>query len=223
MRFKPGKALLHSILLCLIILNGALAQSHFQLQATDYGILPRSAETLSGVLTMPLFHASAEHLWGNLLALFSLSFLLGLFAPGLLPRAILIMWLLSGSILWMIGRPLWHIGASGLVYGLIAWFPALALWRRNQAYNVLTLLVLIYYGSAVWGLFPANPQVSYEGHISGLISGILTAFFLRKHVPQDPKKDSDADPAEVDGNEEDRYMQFDYRRESNATPSDNSE
>lgn len=222
MNFKPGKALLNSILLCVIILNGSLAQSHFQLQAADYGILPRTAETLSGVLTMPLFHASAEHLWGNLLGLFSLSFLLGLFAPGLLPRAILFMWLLSGSILWMIGRPLWHIGASGLVYGLIAWFPTMALLRRNQAYNVLTLLVLIYYGSAIWGLFPANPQVSYEGHISGLISGILAAVILRKHVPQDPKRESGSDAAEDDA-DDDRYMRFDFRQERAATPDDNSE
>jgi membrane associated rhomboid family serine protease len=222
MSIKPGKALLNSILLCVIILNGSLAQSHFQLQATDYGILPRSAETLSGVLTMPLFHASAEHLWGNLLALFSLSFLLGLFAPGLLPRAILIMWLLSGFILWTIGRPLWHIGASGLVYGLIAWFPAMAILRRNQAYNVLTLLVLIYYGSAIWGLFPGNPQVSYEGHISGLISGIITAIFLRNHVPQDPKTESGSDLTEGDVHE-DRYMEFDFRQERTITPDDNSE
>ncbi|MEY3982995.1 MAG: hypothetical protein RL160_552 [Bacteroidota bacterium] len=222
MSFKPGKALLNSILLCVIILNGSLAQSHFQLQATDYGILPRTTETLSGVLTMPLFHASAEHLWGNLLALFSLSFLLGLFAPGLLPRAILSIWLLSGFMLWMIGRPLWHIGASGLVYGLIAWFPTMSLLRRNQAYHVLTLLVLIYYGSAVWGLFPANPQVSYEGHISGLISGMLTAIILRKHIPQDPPKEDRSDVMDEHAYE-DRYMRFDFRKEDTVTPGDNSE
>lgn len=217
---KPLRAAISSILLCGIILQGWVAQQHFQLHATSYGLMPRDASSLGGIITMPLFHGSAEHLWGNLLALFCLSFLLTLFAPGLLPRAMLIMWLCGGALLWLIGRPAWHIGASGLVYGLIAWFPSLALMRRNQAYTVLTLLVLLYYGSAIWGLLPANPEVSYEGHLSGLISGIIAAFLLRKHIPNDPK--SGVDEEEQESDVEDPYRRFDYRHRERITPDDSS-
>lgn len=216
---KPLRAAISSFLLCMIILQGWVAQQHFQLNAASYGLMPRNASSLSGIITMPLFHGSAEHLWGNLLALFCLSFLLALFAPGLLPRAIMIMWLCGGALLWLIGRQAWHIGASGLVYGLIAWFPSLALMRRNQAYTVLTLLVLLYYGSAIWGLLPANPEVSYEGHLSGLISGIIAAFLLRKHIPRDPKSSLEE---EQESEEEDPYRRFDYRHRERITPDDSS-
>lgn len=214
-----SKSLVGSILLCAIIFQGWIAQNHFQLRAEDYGLFPRNLTSLGSILSMPLFHASPEHLWGNLLSLFCLSFLLGLFAPGLLARAILIIWLAGGALLWLIGRPLWHIGASGLVYGLIAWFPAMALLRRSHTYQVLSLVVLIYYGSALWGLLPADPRVSYDGHLSGLLAGILAALLLRGHIPQDPKPEHDT---QVES-EEDEYMRFDYRNQGQPTPDDNSE
>jgi membrane associated rhomboid family serine protease len=131
----------------------------------------------------------------------------------------MIIWLCGGALLWLIGRPYWHVGASGLVYGLIAWFPSLALMRRNQTYTVLTLLVLLYYGSAIWGLLPANPEVSYEGHLSGLISGIIAAFLLRKNIPKDPKHEAEE---ETEYDNEDPYRRFDYRYREQITPDDSS-
>ncbi len=216
---KPGKAIIGSVLLCGIILQGWIAQQQFQLHAESYGLMPRVSSSLGGIFTMPLFHASTSHLWGNLLAIFCLSFLLALLAPGLLLRAIIIMWIGGGTVLWLIGRPLWHIGASGLVYGLIAWFPAMALMRRNYSYTVLSLVVFIYYGSAIWGLLPADPGISYEGHISGLLSGILAAYLLRRQVPSDPKPD---EPDEELSNE-DPYLRFDYRQKEHFTPGDTYE
>ncbi len=214
------RALLRPFLLGFFMLACWEAQEYFQLSYTDFGVYPRDMRSLSGILTMPLFHGSSEHLWGNLISIFSLYALLSFFSPQLSLAALLIMWFAGGSFLWIIGRSSWHIGASGIVYGLIAWFPAMALLRRNFGYRVLAGIVLIYYGSSLWGLFPYRDGVSFEGHIAGLMAGILAAWFLRKGIPEDEPGTRRIIPFIVEP-DEDPYEHFDHKYQGKG-PGDRS-
>jgi membrane associated rhomboid family serine protease len=214
------RALLRPFLLSLAMLACWEAQQYFQLSYTDFGVYPRDVRSLSGILTMPLFHGSSEHLWGNLISIFSLYALLSFFSPHLSLAALLIIWLSGGSFLWIIGRASWHIGASGIVYGLIAWFPAMAILRRNLGYRVLAGIVLLYYGSSIWGLFPYRDGVSFEGHIAGLLGGILAAWLLRKGIPEDEPGTRRIIPLSIEP-QEDPYEHFDHRqRESSDRPNE---
>ena len=207
------RALLRPVLLCLGMLACWEAQQYFQLSYTDFGVYPRDMRSLSGILTMPLFHGSSEHLWGNLLSIFSLYALLNFFSPQLTMPSLVIIWLAGGSFLWLIGRASWHIGASGIVYGLIAWFPAMAIMRRNLGYRVLAGIVLLYYGSSLWGLLPYRESISFEGHIAGLMAGVLAAWLLRKNIPEDEPGTRRMVPFMKEP-EEDLYRHFDYRHQN---------
>jgi uncharacterized membrane-anchored protein YhcB (DUF1043 family) len=43
------------------------------------------------------------------------------------------------------------------------------------------------YGGMIWGVFPMEEHVSWEGHLSGLVVGVALAFLYRKRGPQSPK------------------------------------
>ncbi len=108
--------------------------------------------------------------------------------PTLANRVLLITYLASGLITWCIGNPeSTHIGASALVYGLNLFLIASGFIRGNRMLIVISLIMVFLYGSFIWGMIPslAIPQnISWEGHLSGAIIGVLLAVFLRKEGPQ---------------------------------------
>ena len=101
---------------------------------------------------------------------------------------LLITYLASGLLTWCIGDPnSTHIGASALVYGLNLFLIASGFIRGNRLLIVISLIMVFLYGSFIWGMIPslAIPQnISWEGHLSGAIIGVLLAIFLRKEGPQ---------------------------------------
>jgi membrane associated rhomboid family serine protease len=101
---------------------------------------------------------------------------------------LLITYLASGLITWCIGNPeSTHIGASALVYGLNFFLISSGFIRGNRMLIVISLIMVFLYGSFIWGMIPslAIPQnISWEGHLSGAIIGVLLAVFLRKEGPQ---------------------------------------
>lgn len=102
-------------------------------------------------------------------------------------RTLLIIYLMSGCLVWIFGRPqAWHIGASGLVYGLGSFLFISGVIRRDARSAGLVLLIVSIYGSMVWGLLPYDLTISYESHISGALSGLLCAVLFRKLDP--PKR-----------------------------------
>ena len=89
-------------------------------------------------------------------------------------------WLGSGLLAWMIGRPSLHFGASGLIYGLLAYVFFSGILRRDMRSVSVSLLVGFLYGSMIWGVLPIRPHMSWELHLSGGLIGVLLAFFYRK-------------------------------------------
>lgn len=173
-----------------------------------WGIYPRHPEGLKGILTAPLLHGSLEHLFSNSLSLLVLGWCLFYFYLDLGYTVSPVLWLLSGVFTWLIGRDSWHIGASGLVYALSFFLFFSGILRKYIPLMAVSLVVVFLYGSTIWNMFPiaelVDPNVSWEGHLSGALSGLVAAFIFRKQGPQatDPFEDEEDTEYEGEGDED---------------------
>ena len=174
----------------------------------QWGIVPHTAKGLIGILTLPFIHGSWEHLLSNSIPILVLGTSLYYCYPTLANRVMLITYFASGLFTWCIGDPASvHVGASALVYGLNLFLIASGFIRRNRLLLVISLIMVFLYGSFIWGMIPAFaiPQnISWEGHLSGAIIGVLLAVFLRKEGPQkevyhwEDEEDEDSDSQDHD-------------------------
>lgn len=144
------------------------------------GILPRSIDGLSGIITAPLIHGDFEHLIANTLPFFFLSCLLFVFYEKRASFYLFLIWITAGLITWIIGRYAAHIGASGVIYGLASFLVFGGIFSKNWKLILVSILVLIFYSGLIWGIFPTESHVSWEGHLAGALSGLLWAFVYRK-------------------------------------------
>ena len=160
----------------------------YGVRLAQWGVVPHTVNGLIGILTLPFLHGSWEHLLSNTVPILVLGTALYYCYPTLANRVMLITWLGSGLITWCIGdADTTHIGASALVYGLNLFLIFSGFIRGNRMLIVISLIMVFLYGSFIWGMIPslAIPQnISWEGHLSGALIGILLAFFLRKEGPQ---------------------------------------
>jgi len=92
--------------------------------------------------------------------------------------------LLTGLLTWVLGRPSYHIGASGIVYLLVSFIFFSGIIRRYYRLIALSLVTVFLYGSMVWYIFPMEERISWEGHLSGFLVGAVFAFVFRKKGPQ---------------------------------------
>ncbi len=158
-------------LLWIIWLMGELGQ----VSLVELGILPRTLQGLPGIITGPLIHGSLSHLVSNTFPLLVLGFVIFAAYPDIaLPVTGWVYWL-TGFWVWVAARPVLHIGASGLVYGLASFLFFMGVFRWEKRSIAVALFVAFAYGSMIWGIFPIWPGVSWESHLFGGIAGLITA------------------------------------------------
>jgi membrane associated rhomboid family serine protease len=159
----------------------------FNIDLSGYGIYPLTARGLPGVLFSPFIHADFGHLFNNTLPLFFLGVALFYFYSEVAIRVFAWTYLITGLLVWVAGRDAWHIGASGLVYGLASFLFFSGIIRRHFRLIALSLLIVFLYGSMVWGIFPGTyKNVSWESHMLGFFTGIFLAVVYRNKGPQRP-------------------------------------
>ena len=151
---------------------------------TEYGVLPRTVEGLKGVITSPLIHGDIKHLVSNSVPLLVLGAGLVYFYKSLAFRVFVGVYLLGGFWLWLGGRESYHIGASGVVYGLTSFLFFSGVFRRDTRLMAISLLVVFLYGGMIWGIFPLFVGMSWEAHLFGGLAGLLIAFVYRGEGPQ---------------------------------------
>ncbi|MDR2927340.1 MAG: rhomboid family intramembrane serine protease [Cytophagaceae bacterium] len=194
------RRLIHSLILPLLFLflmfTVRLVETLENVNLHFLGIKPLSIEGLTGILTMPFVHASWNHLWNNAPSFLILSVGLFYFYRPIGYKVFFTIYFLGGALLWMIARNSWHVGASGLIYGLSAFLFVSGIYRRYIPLLAIALLVVFLYGSLVWGLFPWHQFVTYswEGHFWGAFAGIFAAVIYRKQGPQRPVIDIPDEP-----------------------------
>jgi membrane associated rhomboid family serine protease len=159
----------------------------FGVRFNDYGIYPRTLSGLKGIVFSPFIHSSIEHLYHNSIPLLVLSMALFYFYREIAWKVLLYGILFSGFLTWCIGRPAYHIGASGLIYVLMSFILFKGIFAKYFRLIALSLLVVFLYGGMIWYVFPIKEHMSWEGHLSGLIVGFVFALYFRKSIAK-PRK-----------------------------------
>ena len=159
----------------------------FNVDLSFLGNYPLKLKGIMGIVSMPFVHGGWDHLMANTVPLFVLGTALFYFYRSISFRVFFGIWILSGIWVWFGGRPSWHIGASGVIYGLSSFLFVSGLIRKDSRLAALALIVTFLYGSMIWGVFPdffpKEKNISWEGHLGGAIGGLIMALYYRNSGP----------------------------------------
>jgi len=184
---------------------------------TNLGLFPLHPKGLIGILTGPLIHSDWKHLTNNTLPMLFLGWGLFYFYKEIAFKIFFLVYFISQFWLWFFARQAWHIGASSLIYGLGAFLFVSGIIRRNRNLMAISLLVAFVYGSMVWGLLPLEERISWEGHLTGLLAGIVLSFHYKKFGPPLP-----GEPFEDEEEEDDDFGEEYYYSDSTDKYYDNT-
>jgi len=177
----------HSFFVSIAFVTGLwmikLIEFEYALDFGIWGIRPRDTGGLIGILFSPLIHGSFGHLAANTFPMLVLTFSLFFFYRKSSYLIFVLIYLFSGFFVWLGGRDALHIGASGLIYGLAAFLFLSGVLSHNTRLLTISLIVSFFYGGLFWGIFPLKPEVSWESHLWGAISGLGLAFLYRSPPP----------------------------------------
>lgn len=178
--FKPHKNLfLIPSLIVFVIWLVYWIEIQFGLNFNKFGVFPRNFTGFRGVLFSHFIHSDTKHLFNNSVPLFVLILSLFSFYKELAWKVLLLGSFLTGLITWSIGRESYHIGASGIVYLLFSFVFFSGIIRKHFRLVALSLIIIFLYGSMVWYIFPIKKGMSWEGHLSGFLVGLLFAFLYK--------------------------------------------
>jgi membrane associated rhomboid family serine protease len=155
-------------------------ENSFHIDLTSHGILPRTFSGFQGVVFSPFLHGDLNHIANNSIPLFILTTALIYFYRDVSLKVLLYGILLSGIITWVIGRSSFHIGASSLIYVLVSFIFFKGMMTQYYRLMALSLTVVMIYGGLIWYVFPeVDKQISWEGHLAGLITGFAFAIYFK--------------------------------------------
>ena len=144
----------------------------------DYGIMPRTTAGLVGIPLSPFLHGGFGHVLGNTMPLLGLGILAARQAKRAFAAATLFIVCAGGAGVWLVGRSDLHVGASGLVFGYFGFLVASGWYDRRFVPILVAVVVIALYGWMLFGVLPTQGYVSWEGHLCGLLAGMLAARFV---------------------------------------------
>ncbi|WP_165773494.1 rhomboid family intramembrane serine protease [Zooshikella ganghwensis] len=152
-------------------------------QLNQFGLVPRSINHFTAIFYWSFLHGSFDHLLTNSIPFTILGLLVAVRGSNCFFLTTLFISIASGIVVWLFGRTAIHIGASVLIYGYFGFLVSRAWFDRSPISLIIALIVVITYSGLIFGLFPNTQQVSWEGHLAGLLSGGLMAWLLYKQTP----------------------------------------
>jgi len=185
-------------------------EEYTKIDLSFLGVYPHKISGLIGLITAPLIHADFSHLVSNSITLLVLMIFLFYAYTNSSFKVFFIVYIFSNLLVWLFGREAYHIGASGLIYGVLGFMFFVGLFRRDTKSIGLSLLVTFMYGGLVWSIFPSDPKISFESHLAGGIIGIICSVIFRKTDPLPEKyeweyEDEDDDFEYIE-NKDDEYL-----------------
>lgn len=168
-----------------------------------FGIFPLEIKGLKGLIFSLFIHSDFNHLISNSIPFFILFFALIYYYRRVSYRIFFVLYFLSGITVWLTGRPSWHIGASGVIYALAAFHFISGIISNDVRLLTLSVVVVFLYGGLIWGIFPIDPRISWEGHLWGAVSGIVMAFYYSKYKIKRYKFDWEEEKEEEEGDNDD--------------------
>ncbi len=165
-----------------------LLEAAFGLNLVHYGVYPRQLGGLLGILFAPLIHSSLTHLFANSAPIIILGTALLYGYPRSAKIVIPAIYIGSGFGVWLFARSSYHIGASGLTFGMMFFVFTVGALRWDRRAIALALVVFFLYGGMIWGIFPGKPNISFESHFFGAFVGVALAFLLKHHDPAPAEK-----------------------------------
>jgi len=148
----------------------------------QYGVLPRTLKGTIGIFTGPLIHGDVLHLISNTLPILLLGVLLFYFYYRIAIEIFIWIYLVSGFWIWLFARDAYHIGASGIVYGMASFLFFSGIFRKSRQLMIISGIIIFLYGGMIYGMFPGmvESNVSWEAHFMGGLVGVLLSFIFRK-------------------------------------------
>lgn len=182
-----------------------------QFNLNHFAIWPRTAQGAVGILLFSLLHADINHILANSGPILVLLIAVRYIFPNLFLKVFVVSYVLPGIITWLIGRPAFHLGASGMIYALAVFMFLSGVIRANRYLLATSLLVVFLYGSLFWGLFPIEQSISWEGHLGGAITGFVLALWFRNQLPAPEVREPEPiweDDDEDEGDDENAYWKL---------------
>lgn len=146
------------------------------------GILPRELPGLLGIVTAPLVHGSLNHILSNSVPLLILGGVMFYFFPEIATRVFLQCYFFTNILVWILARgEIYHIGASGVVFGLAMFLISFGLFRKNVISILISVIATYFYWRTIASLLTFDPRISWESHLFGAVSGLVSAYLLRNY------------------------------------------
>lgn len=167
--------------LCFLMWLIFTIEFYTQMDFGHLGIYPLKLTGLVGVFFGPMLHGSFSHIMSNTIPLLVLGSSLYFFFPANAPRVFVYSYFFTGILVWVFGRPFYHIGASGLVYALASFLVFFGFFSRNFKSVIISAITIFFYGGMVYGLFDFNQRVSWESHLMGAVVGFANAYIFSRN------------------------------------------
>lgn len=203
------ETVMYPALLLLLMWSLYLVERVSSFNLYQWGVQPGVFRGLRGVFFSPLLHSPGDitHIINNSAPTAVLLGALIYFYRAVAWQVFVISWLSSGLLVWAFAAHdgSYHIGMSSVIYALAGFLFVSGTIRKYRPLQGISLFVIFMYGSMIWGVFPMQERVSWEGHLCGLVTGVVLAFLYRSKGPQAPKylyeleKELGIEPPDLEG------------------------
>jgi len=202
--YFSNDVLIFPLLILLVMVIVFWIESRFAINFNYLGIYPRTLSGLRGIVFGPFIHSNVKHLFSNSIPILVLTTALFYFYRNIRWKVLVYGLLLTGFFTWLIGRPSLHIGASGVVYMLTSFLIFKGIFTKQYQLTAVSFVVIFLYGSIIWSVFPTDPKISWEGHLSGFLVGLALALLFNKSPIKNKKYQWEKDDYNP---EEDPFLQ----------------
>lgn len=175
-----------------------LLEYSLNISFSQYGLRPKNLHQWYGILTMPFLHGGVDHILANTISFIVLGSMLFYFNNNKAIIIFILTYFISGIFTWIIARNNIHIGASAMIYAFAAYLFTTGIIGKNIKRMAVTLIVIFFYGSMIWGMVPLKLNISWEGHLAGFLTGALLATIFTPPNPPSPFEEDDNNEEEED-------------------------